>query len=240
MSSTKTFGDIVFDFQSHKIPIHLKLSKRIVDILYSVEWEYQPKTKEENGKSIIEIIGCGHYGCAFFSNNNKIIKVTDDHEEALSVLKYTVQAKNLYDVFIPVHKVYMSLETTILWKDYANFFPLSEEDGEFLSNILDQVTDEYEEWHLIKDTDAKMEKIIDFARRIRKLYQEYQIICTDIKPENIGLYRKKLCIFDIGYVEFGRNWSSDEELENYLKIMNSLEDKNEIIDIGELRNEVWG
>lgn len=188
---------------------------RFLTLASSLDIGWQPQIEEIHmyGEPIrykINAIGFGQHGFAVFSNNGKIIKVTDDFTEIDYLFFWNYLTCSSEDILmVPIHMFFKDNyddNLNILWKDFA--LAINEDN---LTKKME--TEFYENW-LIR---AKFVKSNDFGldKNVSK---------------NLGIYDGRVVFFDSGYHTYR---AEPDDYVNIYRLIKEFEGR--IVDVRELK-----
>lgn len=216
--------DVFIQIKSDSVD-EIKLMRNI-ETLFEVEYDWRPKIESIDGEKTIRQIGCGGYGCAYLTNNNKVVKFTEDRHEAIFALHLNEVTEYWPSIFVNVHKVYLSGQSAFLWKDYAveikeKDFLHTEECLRFLDELYQGDSDWRESLDLvpsIKQDRDFFDKLVSFGNEFSELNGSIGLSGSDLKMSNIGLSKNmdRLVIFDFGMFDI---WPEPEINISYNKII---------------------
>lgn len=190
-----------------------------LSIASKLDFEWQPIINKierygEPDRYCINTIGFGAHGFAVYSNNNKIIKVTNDESEVNYLFFWNYLTCCSEDrLMVPIHKFYTSNKSegiNILWKDYA--YSISE------YNPVSYY--QQNEFYRMLKIRSKFAKVQDYG-------------LSEKKAKNLGLYDNRVVFYDSGYNNF---LTSSSNLSDLYEIISSFKDK--IYNVSELKENI--
>jgi hypothetical protein len=181
----------------------------------SLDNGWQPQIEEIHmyGEPIrykINAIGFGQHGFAVFSNNGKIIKVTDDFTEIDYLFFWNYLTCSSEDILmVPIHMFFKDNcddNLNILWKDFA--LAINEDN---LTKKME--TEFYENWLIramyVKSNDFWLDKTVS---------------------KNLGIYDGRVVFFDSGYHTYR---AEPDDYVNIYRLIKEFEGR--IVDVRELK-----
>ncbi len=213
----KKYGDY-FYYEDFDVLIQLKSASvdekifiRSISTLFKVEYDWQPKIQMRDGKRIVRQLGCGGNGCAYMTNNNKVVKFTQDTYESIFAIHLSEVTEYWPSIFVDTHKIYLSKDFSLIWKDYAlslskeviKLFDVEELFIDFLEKLYQGDSDWREYIELltsIKSERDVFDKLLSFSSEFYELHELVGLTGDDLCISNIGLSKDedRFVIFDYG------------------------------------------
>lgn len=201
--------------------------------LFDVEDKFLPEIEYIHGRKVIKSLGSGMNGIAFMSKGQYVIKLTGDKTESDFALTIAKEFEEWPSIFTKVHKIMVSKDYSILWKDYA--LDLEERvDYQLLAWLYKEIWKnpdnpfykKYSQGFLQARQTTKLDKLSQkFANDFIELAKSHNLKSNDTSTNNVGLSSKKdrLVIFDFGGFTIDSEYKITEE------------DMNRIIDLSSIK-----
>ncbi len=189
---------------------YIENKEEIIDALFSAGKELEPKITVKDNVRIIRPIGCGSFGCAYLTNNNKIVKLTTDEEEINFAYTVKYNFKEWPGIFVEPYALFRVPQDktgnfcSVLWKDYA--LKMKKLEGDLLSIIFSNppIT-AYSDRDRLENPVTKFDrKLIKFVEDSLYFKNKYDFSLKDRNIKNIGfsLDRERVVFFDYGMMRF--------------------------------------